>query len=389
MGARAQVLAVAATGGYLCFIPFTTSPDLATFLLVFLGLLAVNQARALQPNLERLDHLVIALLMFSVALSALLSTETLRGLDYIVYFSINLLLMLIASALQGKREVKAIALCLGLFGLAHLVVLMIASLSPDMHDPGSLVHQAGLATVVVPNDGLILGLCLPSIAFFLMERDRWAGSAMVLIGLYACLAIYVCYLLQSKVALLSVLTAVFAIVAAWLRSPRRGQPKTVVIIGLLTASILLAGGLAWYLGNQSTVRLSLWIEAAGAHSTLSGFLFGAGPNSFVFNPSVAGPLFDNGDLIIPWAHNLYLDAWHDQGLLGLVMACVLTFLPILRALRIRDQGIRMLILASMATFILAAVFEVTLTRRFYFAFLLLFYGLAAGQFEESENEKRN
>jgi len=390
LGVQAQMLAVAATGGYLCFIPFATSPDLASFLLICLGLFAVNQAKALQPNLQPWDYLVIATVLFSALLSALLSGGVFRGLDYIFYLSINLLVLVIASAFQGRREVKAIALCLGLFGLAHLAVLITASLSPDVNDTSSLVYRAGLTTLVVPNDGLIMGLCFPSLAFVLFAKDRqWTVWALVLMGAYAGLTVYACFLLQSKVALLSVLTAVFATVVVRFLLPQRSVPKPVFTISLLVTGILLASGLAWYLGNQSTVRLSLWIEAAGAHSTIWGFLFGAGPNSFVFNPSVAGPLFDNGDLIIPWAHNLYLDAWHDQGLLGLVVACVLTFLPILRALRIKDRDIRMLILASMATFILVAVFEVTLTRRFYFAFLMLFYGLAAGQPKESGNEKRN
>ena len=390
LGVQAQALAVAAVGGYLCFIPFATSPDLASFLLVCLGLFAANQAKALQPSLQPWDYLVIATVLFSALLSALLSSDVSRGLDYIFYLSINLLVLVLASAFQGKREVKAIALCLGLFGLAHFAVLITASLAPDVNDASSLVYRAGFSTLVVPNDGLIMGLCFPSLAFVLFAKDRqWTAWAFALMAVYAGLTVYACFLLQSKVALLSVLTAVFVSVVARFLLPHRSVPKAVFSIGLPVAGILLASGLAWYLGNQSTVRLSLWIEAADAHSTIWGFLFGAGPNSFVFDPSVAGPLFDNGDLVIPWAHNLYLDAWHDQGLLGLVMACVLTFLPILRALRIEDRDIRMLILASMATFILAAVFEVTLTRRFYFAFLVIFYGLAAGQSKETENEKRN
>ena len=384
------MLAVAATGGYLCFIPFATNPDLATFLLICLGLFAVNQAKALRPNLQHWDYLVITAVLFSASFSALLSPDVFRGLDYIVYLSINLLLLLIASAFQGKGEVKAVALCVGLFGLAHLAILLIASLSPDVSDASSLVYRAGLATLIVPNDALILGLCFPSLAFVLMAKDRPRTTlALVPMAVYAGLAIYACYLLQSKVALLSVLTAIFTMAAARLLLPYRSALKPAFTIGLLVVGILLAGGLAWHLGNQSTVRLSLWIEAAGAHSTLTGILFGAGPNSFVFNPSAAGPLFDNGDLIIPWVHNLYLEAWHDQGLLGLLAVCALTFLPVQRALRIEDRGIRMLILASMATFILAALFEVTLTRRFYFAFLALFYGLAAGQSKESGNEQRN
>ena len=196
-------------------------------------------------------------------------------------------------------------------------------------------------------------------------------------------------LLQSKVALLSILVATFAMVAARFLLPHRSVSKPALAIGLLVTGILLAGGLAWYFGNQSTVRLSLWLEAASAHASVQGILFGAGPNSFVFSPATAGPMFDIGNLMIPWVHNLYLEAWYEMGLLGFITACALTVLPIQRALHIKDQGIRMLILASMATFILAAVFEVTLTRRFYFAFLMLFYGLAAGQSKESGKEKRN
>lgn len=373
----------------MCFLPVGTSPDIATFLLICLGLFAVNQGKALQANLRSWDYLVITGVLFSTLLSSLLCQDVSRGLDYIFYLSINLLLLVIASAFQGKGEVKAIALCLGFFGLVHLAVLIAVSLSPDVSNTSSLVHRAGLNTLVVPNDGLIVGLCFPSLAFALMAKGRWTIWAFVLMGVYAGLALYACYLLQSKVALLSVLTAVFGVVVAHFLLPRRGVPKPLFTMGLLAAGILLTGGLAWYLGNQSTVRLSLWTEAASAHTTLSGLLFGAGPNSFVFDPALSGAPFDNGDLIVPWAHNLYLDAWHDQGLLGLFMICALTFLPILRALRITDRGVRTLILASMATFVLAAIFEVTLTRRFYFAFLVLFYGLAASQSKEPENEKSN
>jgi O-antigen ligase len=100
-------------------------------------------------------------------------------------------------------------------------------------------------------------------------------------------------------------------------------------------------------------------------------------------------MFDKGDLVIPWVHNLYLEAWHDQGLMGLLPLIALTLLPMLRALRIEDRNVRTMILASMVTFILVALVEVTLTRRFYFAFLALFYGLALGQTKESRNEQSN
>ena len=215
LGSRAQVLAVAATGGYFCFLPFATSPDLATFLLICLGLLAVNQAQALQPNLRSWDYLVIVVVLVSTLLSAVLSRDVSRGLDYFFYLSINLLVLVIASAFQGKGEIKAIALCLGLFGLAHLAILVTAGLSPDVNDANSLVSRAGLMTLVVPNDGLIVGLCFPALTFVLIAKDRWwTVWAFALMGVYFGLALYTCFLLQSKVAQLSIFTAGFAMVVA-------------------------------------------------------------------------------------------------------------------------------------------------------------------------------
>jgi O-antigen ligase len=390
--ARAQALAVAAIGGYLSFIPFETSPDLATFLLLSFGLLAANQRDRLRLGLQQVDYLIVAAVVLAASLSALLSSEPIRGLDYLVYLSINLFLLLLASVLAGKSAAKASALLIGLFGVAHLVSLMIASQSPEVTDAKSLISQAGMTTLIVPNDALILGLCLPSLALVLLDVNRrWTVPAYAILAIYTALSIFVCYLLQSKVALLSLLMAVGSLALIRFLLPRRNAagPSPLPVLGILLTAILLSGGLAWYLGNQSTTRLSIWIEASVAHSSIQEITFGAGPNTFLFNPSAAETMFDKGDLVIPWAHNLYLEAWHDQGLMGLLPLIALTLLPILRALRIEDRNVRTMILASMVTFILVALLEVTLTRRFYFAFLAFFYGLALAQTKESRNEQSN
>ena len=389
---RTQVLAVAAIGGYLCFIPFETNPDLATFLLLSFGLLAANQRDRLRLGLQQVDYLVVAAVVLAASLSALLSSEPIRGLDYLVYLSINLFLLLLASVLAGKSAAKASALLIGLFGVAHLVSLMVASQSPGVTDANSLISQAGMTTLIVPNDALILGLCLPSLALVLLDVNRrWTVPAYAILAIYTALSVFACYLLQSKVALLGLLMAVGSLALIRFLLPRRNAAglSPLPVLGILLTAILLSGGLAWYLGNQSTTRLSLWIEASVAHSSIQEIIFGAGPNTFLFNPSAAEAMFDKGDLVIPWVHNLYLEAWHDQGLMGLLPLIALTLLPMLRALRIEDRNVRTMILASMVTFILVALVEVTLTRRFYFAFLALFYGLALGQTKESINEQSN
>jgi O-antigen ligase len=269
---------------------------------------------------------------------------------------------------------------------------MVASQSPGVTDTNSLISQAGMTTLIVPNDALILGLCLPSLALVLLDVNRrWTVPAYAILAIYTALSVFACYLLQSKVALLSLFMAVGSLALIRFLLPRRNAAglSPLPVLGILLTAILLSGGLAWYLGNQSTTRLSLWIEASVAHSSIQEIIFGAGPNTFLFNPSAAEAMFDKGDLVIPWVHNLYLEAWHDQGLMGLLPLIALTLLPMLRALRIEDRNVRTMILASMVTFILVALVEVTLTRRFYFAFLALFYGLALGQTKESRNEQSN
>ena len=81
------------------------------------------------------------------------------------------------------------------------------------------------------------------------------------------------------------------------------------------------------------------------------------------------------------ALTLYLEAYYDQGLFGLVGILALTVIPVTRAVKIGDRAVRTLLLASMITFCLLALFEITLTRRFYLAFLVVMYGLARAQSE--------
>jgi O-antigen ligase len=113
-------------------------------------------------------------------------------------------------------------------------------------------------------------------------------------------------------------------------------------------------------------------------------LFGAGPNTFLYNPTAIESEFDKGNLVIPWVHNLYLEAYYDQGMFGLMGILALTIIPLIRAMRIEERSVRAMLVASMVTFCLLALFEITLTRRFYFAFLAIMYGLSKAHTKEAE-----
>lgn len=386
---RVQWLSIAGIGAYLCFIPVRTTPDIATLVLILAALLMIIRQDSSLPRLPRADHLVVASVVIAVCLSTLLSRDIARSLDYLIYVAINMIVLLMAAGLRERRSVRVIALLIGLLGVTHLFSLLVASRADGVYEAGLIVDRTGLSTLIVPNDALILGLCFPALSWVLLDQGRrWHGWAGFILALYLTLSLSVCHLVQSKVALLALITAVFT-VALFRRTnvaAAAARPTMTKLMTALFGFIVLAGGLAWYLGNQSTVRLSLWAEALTAHSSVKELAVGVGPNTFLFNPSSVGSAFDKGDFLVPWVHNAYLEAWYEQGLLGLLALMALTLIPVIRALRIKEPGIRTMVLASLVTFIVVSIFEVTLTRRFYFAFLAIFYGLALGHNLESKDE---
>ena len=366
-----------------------TLPDVSTLLLVAFGLLAVFAPNALRPRIGKVDYVVVFAVLMAAGCSTFLSLEPLRGLRFLVYVCLNMFLLLLASSVTNRNKTRLVAICIGLFGVLHLAGLLLSSQLAGHVSAKSIVSYTQMATLVVPNDALILGLCLPSLAFcFLDEEVRLSAAGYLVVTLYVSLSVFVSHLLQSKTALLSVFMALLALAvmrfldgrSGWLRARR-----VVMVIGSL-GLLLLLSVVVWYVGNQSTTRLSLWSEASTAHSSISGVLFGVGPNTFLFNPFAVESAYDKGDFMIPWVHNLYLEAYFEQGLLGLFAITSLTLIPLWRGLRIRDQNVRTLILATTVTFCLVSLFEVTLTRRFYFALLALLYGLSAAHSQEVSNE---
>lgn len=380
-----DILGGFAIAGYVFFLPFNTHPDLATFVLVALGLLATYFRKGFRPQLERVDCIVILFVIAASSISTLLSSDPARSFRFLIYLCLNIFLLVLAASMVSRRMVQVMAGGLALFGLFHLSAILVSSQILGSVTADSLINHLHIATLIVPNDALILGLCLPSM-FFLFLNNDFKSPLIPLIAavLYVSLSVYVSYLFQSKLTLLCIVAALLAMTAAWMTFPRKekskGHNKMVMVstIGLL----LLLSASAWYLGNQSTTRLSLWSVASTAHTTTSEVLFGAGPNTFLYNPAVIDSEFDKGDFVIPWVHNLYLEAYYDQGLFGLTGILILTFIPLIRAMRIEDSAVRAMLMASMITFCVLALFEVTLTRRFYFAFLAIMYGLCRAQSKE-------
>jgi hypothetical protein len=379
---QADYLGLIAIVGYVLFLPLKTRPDLATFVLLALGLLAVLSSQGLRPNLARLDYLVISLVLASAGISTVLSVDPARSARFLVYLCLNLFLLLLATSMVSRRRLQIIAVGLGLVGVVHLLVVLASHHLAGPAKPSMMIRELDMATLIVPNDAMILGLCLPSLvmASFMFRGSRQVVS-WIAVALYILFSAWVSYLLQSKLTLLSLVAPLLVMAAVQASSGSAdGTRKShlTVVIGVFGLVFLLSAS-AWYFGNQSTTRLSLWTTSVFSHDTTTEMLFGAGPNTFLYDPTFGDSQFDKGDLIVPWVHNAYLEAFYDQGLFGLAGFLALTIIPITRAVKVKDRTIRTLLLASMITFCLLALFEITLTRRFCLAYLAIMYGLARAQ----------
>jgi O-antigen ligase len=263
-------------------------------------------------------------------------------------------------------------------GSLHLLAILISSAVLGPASPEKIIDYQPFVTLLVPNDVLIAGLCLPASVVVLRQMNKqWKPAPLLMITAYFASAVYASYLLQSKVGMISLLAALVAMAVGWKGFAQAGQrPGRFAPWGIALAAVLflLASG-AFYLGNQSTTRLGLWSYAVSQH-TAAEVLVGTGPNTFNYDPTVVETPFEEEGRMIPWAHNLFLESYTEQGLFGLVGILAISVIPVMRAIRIEHPALRGFLFASALTFFLLGLLEITLTRRFYFAYLALIYGLS-------------
>ena len=348
------------------------------FLLFIFGLTALLSKNRPRPRFARVDWLVLSLFLLSAMLATLFSEDPGRSARYLWYLLTSLFLLVLVSSLQTKRQVHLTVAALALLGMVHLLTVLLSGTLSGASTAQEIIDRQPLVTLLVPNDALILGLCLPAILLTAGPMKKFGKhSSMLASIIYLALALYASFLLESKVALICLVTAVITLVAARsFQSQNHARARHPLLPGIFVAALMLTIVLAaWALGNQSTTRLGLWSHAVAGRGPAE-ILIGTGPNTFHYDPATAVTPFDEEPRQIPWTHNLYLEAYAEQGLLGLVAVLSISIIPIRRALAITDLPMRVFLFSCAATFFLLGLLEITLTRRFYLAFLVLVYGLS-------------
>lgn len=375
---QAESLGLYAIAGYLWFLLIPTKPDLSTFFLVALGLAALLAKNGLRPRLGRMDYPVLSLFVAAACLATVFSDEPARSARYLVYLLSNIFLLALVASITSISRVRVILASLMFLGSLQLLAILISSAVLGPASPEEIIDYQPFVILLVPNDVLIAGLCLPASIVVLWQMNKqWKPASLFIITAYFASAVYASYLLQSKVGMISLLAALLAMAVGWKGFAQAGQRSGHLAlrgIALAAVLILLASG-AFYLGNQSTTRLGLWSYAVSQHSAAEVWV-GTGPNTFSYDPTAVETPFEEEGRTIPWTHNLFLESYTEQGLFGLVGILAISVIPVMRAIRIENPALRSFLFASALTFFLLGLLEITLTRRFYFAYLALIYGLS-------------
>ena len=344
--------------------------------LVIAGLLLVQADRSSGPVAEitplRMPFLPVTLFLGSYALSTLFSADPLQSLDAAVMLFPGLLVLYIYRGL-GPAAGREILLYRGVAVMVTVasVLTIAARLTSGNGDPAEGFSLFESPALVVPNDVLLCVTWLPLVvAGISMERGR-AGKLLPVLAIACCLAAVL--LVRSRVCILALLLVVA--MTAWLYRPRFLALALPVIAGLLWMTDHLLGlgigqkFLESWLGNE---RLGIW--AIGLAAVDDAPLLGSGPFMFetIYRTGIETvhlPAWVQVESrIVPWAHNLYLEALVERGILGLAS---LLFLALSLYLSYRQRigpghsgGIHFnrAMFVTLCTFLFAGLFELTLQR---------------------------
>lgn len=402
MHALGRALAEVGLLAYLLLIPAGTAlaawpRDLAlAAALAGLALATLPVGRGRDPARGFALVVPLALCVGSTALSTLLSAYPDRSLARGAYAPIAWGLFLAAQAVAvTPGAYRRLLLALGVVvvmvggdGVAQLLIgrsLIGGSLPLEGRLTASLPH---------PNDLALIAVLLPAVLAGLAAGPATAASRLVLAGIPLALAAAVGS--GSRNTWLG-LAVGLAILAGAARSAAGAARRRWIVVGAGgLALVLFAAGFGLSIGAvpdrarrlldpAQEPRLVLWRVAARMFSESP--LVGTGVHTF---GDFHRPLLDTLALppttvrdadAIPWAHNLYLEVLAERGLLGAlgfaapVVAMLVSLRRVLRRAQ-RDEArlIALGLAASLATFLVLGLFDLTFLKDWV---LLVFWLLAA------------
>jgi hypothetical protein len=304
-----------------------------------------------------------------------------------------LLFLVIADHFQAVRDVRRLYLTFTAvaLGLAVLLLWHVGQRHTWLHgiqqlDMRALMQEVGSPILLVPNDATFLAVIGPLSLVLLVGKPWSPTGGLAALSLLASVCIVV--MLRSRTAMLAMVISL-ACTSALIRPRRRLAFGLACGLTSLFLALLVDWFFAFPLMSKfirqwyGSGRIALWL------ATWAMFLdapwLGHGPHTFVlrYQAYLSDLGLPSSSVIIPWAHNLYLEVLAEQGIIGFTALGVLLARGLSMAWRTQRAAsaeARLLgagVFGGLIGLCGAAAVELTLLREWVVVMLFTFLGISA------------
>ncbi len=391
---------------YLVGFCFQLQWDIPLIVLALAGLAAtLTDAESIYPWKQPITN-ALGFFMIANIVSLLMSDDMARSWHMSLMLFPALLIFMLLTQYFDKRNLQFLCVTLVFVSLGLTSVLLFIALNHNLEQEGLdplnpiystlWVKSMACPILLVPNDIVFISVLTPfSLALILQKTNQYLTALAILSIL---LGILDMVLLRSRVALIAEFASLIIMTLFLLK------PKQIVLLicgaALLAflADALMGFTLVTKIGFFANSRLSLWLVAWNMF--LDAPILGHGPHTFVLSyerylNAIKLPSWIPIDpRVVPWPHNLYMELLAEQGIIGLMSFSWLMFTVYsltFRLLNTNDKHIRIYgacLLASLGSFCLAAVFELTFLRQWVVVILFILIGVSysLSQYQEQGQE---
>jgi O-antigen ligase len=351
---------------------------------IFLSVGTNTQNSVGHTQLDFTAKSIIALFAASYAASVALSSDIAASINATAVLFPGLLIAYILSQVS-QIHLRGISWCLAILVLAPSCVTILMFFEANNVAPGMVFSQKRTPALVVPNDMLSGVIFLPvAVAIFFNEKRMFLK--ILVIGIVAILSAAL-YKVDSRICVLT--TVLMVMMSFYYSRPKQFLTYCAILLLMLyLADLFLDLGLVenFLRLREENARLSIWL--AGLMQWSDHPFVGFGPSNFEIAYRLGISSMELPDWIlvedrmIPWAHNIYIEALIERGVFGLtaqLMLFSLIFLGIRersRTMARESRAFHRALLISFCGFLFAGLFEPTMQRIWVANTLFVFLGLA-------------
>lgn len=373
---------------YLALSVTGISPFIVLVPLILSGLfLAMDASESPPPAIEgryRGLEMASALLFASALLSTVFSYNPRDSVEAgVVLFPGLLMAYILVQILQSHSHVVAWGVIAMVFTASVVSLAMFAG-SPGA-DAGQVFQAGKTPALVVPND-MVLGVIFSPLILHSIITERRVVLKLMAFGVMLALLVSL-YYVKSRICLLTA----FVVFGLYLRHYFqryfiRGFLAAIVAVIVVDRLFSLNIAQDFALISEESTRLAIWY--AGLDSVRQHPIVGFGPSQFyiAYEQVISSASLPDWLVLdprgVPWAHNIFLEALAERGVLGLG---VFVFLLVhihnrlyasVRQMENAEHSLSFAIYVAFLAFLFAGLFELTLQRIWVANALFIFIGFA-------------